>query len=290
MSDSADPSPRRGLLGRLTHLFAGEPQTRDDLIKLLRAASDRNLLDHETLAIIEGALAISELTVRDVMVPRSQMDVLHVDDSIEAITRMVVTTNHSRFPVVGTSRDDVLGIFLAKELLRYYAGQSFDLRDSLRPAVFVPESKRLDLLLREFRLRRNHMAIVADEYGAVTGLITIEDVLEEIVGDIDDEYDFDEEEAIVAEAEGTLRVRADLSLADFDDQFATQFDAIDGVDTIGGLVIHQLGRVPRAHERVTVAGWQFEVLRADGRRLYWVRVTPPQPNSSSAAGEGAGPR
>ncbi|BBD76943.1 HlyC/CorC family transporter [Hydrogenophilus thermoluteolus] len=284
MSDSTEPSSTKGLWARLTHLFSSEPETREELLELLRSACERNLLDAEALAIIEGALALSNLTVRDVMVPRSQMDVIRVDDSIEAITRLVVETNHSRFPVVGEDKDDVLGIFLAKELLRYYAGEPFDLRDSLRPAVFVPESKRLDILLREFRVRRNHMAIVADEYGGVAGLVTIEDVLEQIVGEIDDEYDFEaEEDAIVAEQDGSFRVRADLELADFDEAFATRFDETEEADTVGGLLIHHLGRLPHIHETITLNGWRFEVVRADGRRVYWVRVHKLQaPEAESA--------
>ncbi|GAB6050539.1 transporter associated domain-containing protein [Hydrogenophilus islandicus] len=276
MSDSSEPSSSKGLWARLIHFFATEPESREELIELLRSACERNLLDAEALQIIEGALALSNLTVRDVMVPRSQMDVIRIDDSIEEITRLVVATNHSRFPVVGENKDDVLGIFLAKELLRYYAGEPFDLRDSLRPAIFVPESKRLDILLREFRIRRNHMAIVADEYGGVAGLVTIEDVLEQIVGEIEDEYDFEEsEEAIVPEEDGAFRVRADLELSAFDEAFGTRFDEAFAADTLGGLLIHHLGRVPHIHERITLDGWRFEVLRADGRRLYWVRVHRP---------------
>ncbi len=276
MSTADEPSPRSSLWSRLTALFAKEPETREEVLELLRQAFERNLFDADTLAIIEGAFALSRLTVRDVMVPRSQMDVIRVDASIEEITRMAVRTNHSRFPAVGSSKDDVVGIFLAKELLRYYAGEPFDVRDSLRPAVFVPDSKRLDVLLREFRLRRNHMAIVADEYGGVAGLVTIEDVLEQIVGEIADEYDYEEEDeaAILPENDGSYRVRGSIELKQFDEYFHTDFDAESDQDTLAGLLLQRFERVPRAGDVLEWSGWRFEVLRADARRLYWVRVMP----------------
>jgi len=274
MKDDDEPS-HRSWWDRLTAFWSREPETREELLEVLRSACERNLFDAEALSIIEGALAISELRVRDVMVPRSQMDVIRIDDPIEEIARFVVETNHSRFPAIGESKDDVVGIFLAKDLIRHFAGFPFDLRDSLRPAVFVPESKRLDLLLREFRRRRNHMAIVADEYGGVSGLVTIEDVLEQIVGDIEDEYDFDEpEDAIRLEADGSYRVKATMELIDFNEAFGTEFSDEES-DTIGGLVIHRLGRLPQRGECVDIDGWTFEVLRADSRRLHWLRVRPP---------------
>ncbi|WP_142811637.1 HlyC/CorC family transporter [Tepidiphilus olei] len=274
MKDDDEPS-HRSWWDRLTAFWSREPETREELLEVLHSACERNLFDAEALSIIEGALAISELRVRDVMVPRSQMDVIRIDDPIEEIARFVAETNHSRFPAIGESKDDVVGIFLAKDLIRHFAGFPFDLRDSLRPAVFVPESKRLDLLLREFRRRRNHMAIVADEYGGVSGLVTIEDVLEQIVGDIEDEYDFDEpEDAIRLEADGSYRVKATMELIDFNEAFGTEFSDEEG-DTIGGLVIHRLGRLPQRGECVDIDGWTFEVLRADSRRLHWLRVRPP---------------
>ena len=277
MKDDDEPS-HRSWWDRLTAFWSREPETREELLEVLRSACERNLFDAEALSIIEGALAISELRVRDVMVPRSQMDVIRIDDPIEEIARFAAETNHSRFPAIGESKDDVLGIFLAKDLIRYFAGLPFDLRDSLRPAVFVPESKRLDLLLREFRRRRNHMAIVADEYGGVSGLVTIEDVLEQIVGEIEDEYDFDEpEDAIRLEADGSYRVKATMELIDFNEAFGTEFSDEES-DTVGGLVIHRLGRLPQRGERVEIDGWTFEVLRADSRRLHWLRVRPPAPS------------
>ncbi|HRP67687.1 MAG TPA: CBS domain-containing protein, partial [Thauera sp.] len=184
-----DSSPKPSLLERLSAFLSREPEDRDELLAQLHAAFDRNLIDADALSIIEGALEMSDMQVRDVMVPRAQMDCVHLDDPIDAIVNFAMDTAHSRFPAIGDGKDDVAGILLAKDLLRYFAGREFDLRDMLRPAVFVPESKRLNVLLREFRVSRNHMAIVVDEYGGVAGLVTIEDVLEQIVGDIEDEYD-----------------------------------------------------------------------------------------------------
>ena len=188
-SQNKSPNRRHKLLERLTALLMREPEDREELLALLRGAFERSLLDADALSIIEGALQVSDMQVRDIMVPRSQMDVVSLDDAIEKITEFAIETSHSRFPVIGEHKDDVIGILLAKDLLRYFAGKEFDLRDSLRPAVFVPESKRLNVLLREFRASRNHMAIVVDEYGGVAGLVTIEDVLEQIVGEIEDEHD-----------------------------------------------------------------------------------------------------
>jgi len=191
MDDPSKPS----WLERLSAFLLREPEDREELIELLHSAFDRNLFDADALAMIEGVLQVSELCVGDIMIPRSQMDVLSVDQAVPDFLPFVMETAHSRFPVIGDNKDQVLGILLAKDLLRYFATpDDFDLRDSLRPAVFIPESKRLNVLLREFRETRNHMAIVVDEYGGVAGLVTIEDVIEQIVGDIEDEYDFDETE------------------------------------------------------------------------------------------------
>jgi magnesium and cobalt transporter len=213
------------------------------------------------------------MTVRDVMIPRSQMDCVSIDDEPEAFIPMVIETKHSRFPVVGESKDDVVGILLAKELLNYYRNpEGFSVRDTLRPAVFVPESKRLNVLLREFRASRNHMAIVVDEYGGVAGLVTIEDVLEQIVGEIEDEYDFDEaSDNILAEPGNRWRVKALTQIADFNAAFSTSF-ADDEHDTVGGLVIHRLGRLPKRGELVAIDGFRFQVLRADSRRVYTLIV------------------
>ena len=271
--ETDDPSHKPSWLERLSTLLLREPEDREELVALLHSAFERNLLDAEALAMIEGVLEVSELAVRDVMVPRSQMDVVSVDDAVETFLPYVMETAHSRFPVIGDSKDEVLGILLAKDLLSYFADRdAFDLRDSLRPAVFIPESKRLNVLLREFRQTRNHMAIVVDEYGGVAGLITIEDVLEQIVGDIEDEYDFDETEShIVPGKNGRWRVKAITELDDFNDYFHTGF-AGDGIDTVGGLVVNELGHLPKRGETVVRQGWRFTVLRADSRRLQMLLV------------------
>ncbi len=267
-SDSHKPT----LLERLSSFLMREPEDREQLLELLHGAFERNLLDGDALSIIEGALSVSDMQVRDVMVPRAQMDVLGIDDSIERITEFVIGATHSRYQVVGESKDDVIGILLAKDLLPHFAGKEFDLRDTLRPAVFIPESKRLNVLLREFRASRNHMAIVVDEYGGVAGLVTIEDVLEQIVGDIEDEYDFDEAAGnIVLDNVGRYRVKATAGIAGFNEAFGTAFPDED-YDTVGGLVIHQLGRLPRRNEVVTVDGIRLQVLRADSRRVHTLLV------------------
>ena len=282
-----DSSPSRpSLLERLSAfagtLFTHEPETREELVEVLRQSFDKHLLDAEALAIIEGAIQVADLQVRDIMVPRAQMDVVQVDKSIEKITSFAIQTAHSRFPVVGENKDDVIGILLAKDLLRHFAGQEFDLRDMLRPAVFVPESKRLNVLLREFRASRNHMAIVVDEYGGVAGLVTIEDVLEQIVGDIEDEYDFDEAAGqIVLDQTGRYRVKATTSIEDFNEAFATAIPD-DEFDTVGGLVITHLGRLPKRGETLELDGFKILVLRADSRRVHTLvveRVTVSDPDS-----------
>lgn len=270
-----DPSRSRpSLFERLSLLLLGEPEDREQLLQLLRGAHDRNLMDADALSIIEGALQVSEMQVRDIMVPRAQMDVVSVDDPPEKLVDFVLETAHSRFPAVGESKDDVIGILLAKDLLRYFAGKEFDLRDSLRPAVFIPESKRLNVLLREFRASRNHMAIVVDEYGGVAGVVTIEDVLEQIVGDIEDEYDFDEAAGnIVLDNAGRYRVKAATEIGDFNTAFGTSFSD-ENYDTVGGLVIHALGRLPKRNEVIVIDGLRLQVLRADSRRVHTLLVDP----------------
>lgn len=268
-----DPSPSKpNFLERLSSLLMREPEDREQLLNLLHGAYERNLLDADALSIIEGALAVSDIQVRDIMVPRAQMDVIDIKDSPEEVARSVIDAAHSRFPVIGENRDDIIGILLAKDLLNHFTGREFDLRDSLRPAVFIPESKRLNVLLREFRASRNHMAIVVDEYGGVAGLVTIEDVLEQIVGDIEDEYDFDETaDNIVLDNTGRYRVKATTEIEDFNNAFETSLEQ-DGYDTIGGFVIHTLGRLPKRGEIMTVENLRFTVLRADSRRVHTLVV------------------
>ena len=264
------------LLERLSSLLMREPKDRERLRQVLHGCFERNLLDGDALSIIEGALSVSDMQVRDIMVPRAQMDVISIRDSLEKITAFVVEATHSRYPVTGENRDDIVGILLAKDLLRHFAGKEFDLRDTLRPAVFIPESKRLNVLLREFRASRNHMAIVVDEYGGVAGLVTIEDVLEQIVGDIEDEYDFDEaSDNILPEPGGRFRVKAMTQIADFNAAFGTQFPD-ETADTVAGLVIAHLGRLPKRGETISIGGLRFQVLRADSRRVYTLLVEKPK--------------
>jgi magnesium and cobalt transporter len=271
-----DPS-RPSLLERLSALLLREPEDREQLLALLRSAYQRNLLDADALSMIEGALTVSEMPVRDIMVPRAQMDVIDVNEPVDKFIPQVIATAHSRFPVIDQNRDDVIGVLLAKDLLRHYAGEEeFNVREMLRPAVFVPESKRLNVLLREFRASRNHMAIVVDEYGGVAGLVTIEDVLEQIVGDIEDEYDFDEaSDNILLESSGRYRVKALTQIADFNAAFGTGFSDEEH-DTVGGLVIAHLGRLPKRGEFVVIDGHKFQVLRADSRRVYTLLVDKPK--------------
>ena len=287
MDDSADKaSDRPKLLERLTALLTREPEDREDLLDLLRGAFERRLLDADALSMIEGVLSVSETTVRDIMIPRAQMDCVSIDDEPPDFLPVILETKHSRFPVIGESKDEVIGILLAKELLNYYAKpEGFVLRDTLRPAVFIPESKRLNVLLREFRANRNHIAIVVDEYGGVSGLVTIEDVLEQIVGDIEDEYDFDESiDNVIPEANGRFRVKAQTEIADFNTHFGTKFEN-EEFHTVGGLVLKAFGRLPKRGEATTLQGLRFRVLRADSRRLHTLqvdRVTPPPADEDAA--------
>ena len=271
-----DPS-RPSLLERLSALLMREPGDRSELAQLLRSAYSRNLLDADAMSIIEGAMTVSEMQVRDIMVPRAQVDFIDIKEPVESIIPQVISTAHSRFPVIDDNRDDVIGVLLAKDLLRYYAGEEeFNVREMLRPAVFVPEAKRLNVLLREFRASRNHMAIVVDEYGGVAGLVTIEDVLEQIVGDIEDEYDFDEaSDNILPEQGGRFRVKALTQIADFNAAFDTRFPD-EAADTVGGLIIKELGRLPKRGESVVIEGVRFNVLRADSRRVYTLLVDKPR--------------
>jgi|PlaIllAssembly_1097288.scaffolds.fasta_scaffold05213_6 magnesium and cobalt transporter len=271
MDDSRASKP--SLLDRLGAILMREPEDRDQLIELLQSAHTRNILDADALSIIEGALGVSEMSVRDVMIPRSQMDVIDIHETPDKFIPYVIGTGHSRFPVIDRDRDHVIGILLAKDLLRFYAGEEeFDVRDMLRPVVFVPESKRLNVLLRDFKTNRNHMAIVVDEYGGVAGLVTIEDVLEQIVGEIEDEYDYEEAgDNIIREKSGRFRVKAQVPIADFNESFGTEFPDEEH-DTIGGLVISRFGRLPKRGESAVIGGLKFHVLRADSRRLHTLQV------------------
>jgi|HigsolmetaAR201D_1030396.scaffolds.fasta_scaffold05860_4 magnesium and cobalt transporter len=264
-------------LRRITDTFSSEPRDMEGLVEVLQQARDRGIINPDAHEMLEGVLEVSEMQVRDIMVPRSQMVVVNRDDRPEAILPVVIESGHSRFPVIGDDRDQVVGILLAKDLLRYFAeggGEHFDIKEVLRPVVFIPESKRLNVLLKEFRVSHHHMAIVVDEYGGVSGLVTIEDVLEQIVGDIGDEYDVDDELDIRKEGECQFTVRAQTPIEDFNAYFGTQFSD-DEFDTIGGLAINLLGRLPRRGESFTLGGLDFRVLRADRRRLETLRVITP---------------
>ena len=268
------PKPAGGWLRRLVESLAGEPQDLAELGEVLADARDRGLIEADVLTMLEGVLQVSGTQVRDVMVPRSQMVVIQRDEPPERILPIVIESGHSRFPVVGDDRDEIAGILLAKDLLRYFAQADaghFDIRECLRPAVLIPESKRLNVLLREFRVSHNHMAIVVDEYGGVSGLLTIEDVLEEIVGEIGDEYDVDEGEGIRREGERTYSVPALTRIEEFNAVFGTRY-ADEEFDTIGGLVLHELGRMPRRGESIEIGGVELVVQRADRRRIETLRV------------------
>ena len=278
--------PSGSWLRRLLESLSGEPQDLDELSEVLTDARERGLIDTDVFAMLEGVLQVSEIQVRDVMVPRSQMVVIQRDEPPERILPVVVESGHSRFPVVGEDRDEVVGILLAKDLLRYFAeggkGQ-FNIRECVRPAVFIPESKRLNVLLKEFRVSHNHMAIVVDEYGGVSGLLTIEDVLEQIVGDIGDEYDVDEGEGIRKEAERVFAVPALTRIEEFNGTFGTRFSD-EEFDTIGGLILHELGRMPRRGEAIEIGGLELKVVRADRRRIETLRVTTPRDLELPGAG------
>lgn len=275
---NAEDRPSHGsfagrLLERLFPNASNEPETKDQLVELLRAAKNRALFDTEALSMMEGVLQVSDLQVRDIMIPRAQMVVVGRDDTLDQILPVLVESAHSRFPVIGEDRAEVVGTLLAKDLLQYFgnSAKKFKLRNIIRSAVFVPESKRLDVLLREFRASRNHMAIVVDEYGAAAGVVTIEDVLEQIVGEIEDEYDFDEGAFIMRRGEDSFTAKAHTTLEDFNEYFNTGFDD-DGFDTIGGLVLNALGHMPKRGEQVEVGGFRFEVIGADSRKIRLLNI------------------
>ncbi|MBC7943795.1 MAG: CBS domain-containing protein [Burkholderiales bacterium] len=267
-----DERAKPNWLERLGALLLREPEDREQLIELLHSAFERDLLDADALSMIEGVLQVAELQARDIMVPRGQMGVIDVNDEPEQFMPMVIATAHSRFPVIDDSKDNVIGILLAKDLLRYYAGTEFKIRELLRPAVFIPETKRLNILLKDFRSNRNHMAIVVDEYGGVAGLLTIEDVLEEIVGEIEDEYDFDEtEDNIVQDRNGLFRVKALTEIDDFNVALGTSYSD-EEYDTVGGMVLNHFGRLPERGEEIHFDNLKFKVLRADSRRVHSLLV------------------
>jgi magnesium and cobalt transporter len=286
-SDDDNQPSSPSLLERLSQALLGEPSNRQELLEVLRASVTRNLMDRDTLDMIEGAVQVSDMQARDIMIPRGQMDVVDRNQEPAEYLPMVIETAHSRFPMVDGDKDKVIGILLAKDLLRYFhekeTDKRIDIEDMLRPAVFIPESKRLNILLREFRSSRNHMAIVVDEYGGVSGLVTIEDVLEQIVGNIEDEHDIDEEDVmILPRGNEHFVVKALLDLEDFNEHFGTNFSGED-IDTIGGLVLSSMGHLPKRGERITIGELSFKVLRSDSRRVHLLEVSPAAPVSEAAS-------
>jgi magnesium and cobalt transporter len=259
---------------RLGHLFSGEPRNRAELIEELRNAQANGLLSADTLPMLEGALKVTELSVDDVMVPRVQIVMIAADAPLADILSEVVESGHSRFPVHGEDKDEILGVLLAKDLLKFFGdGINFDIQSILRPAVLIPESMRLNVLLAEFRRSRNHMAVVVDEYGGVAGLITIEDVLEQIVGEIDDEHDDEEEPALMQmQSDGEWLVDALMPIADFNEEIGAAFSD-EEYDTIGGMATSEFGHLPEAGEEVAIGHYLFHVTEADDRRVQRFRVT-----------------
>jgi magnesium and cobalt transporter len=277
---------QRSWIDRLSQALLGEPQDREQLIHVLRDAQGRGLFDVDAQAMIEGVLQVTEMQVRDIMIPRSQMVVVDRDAEPDELIRIAIGSGHSRFPVIGDSRDEVVGVLLAKDLLRYSSKRGDadgpSVRELLRPAVFVPESKRLNVLLKEFRASRNHLAMVVDEYGGVAGMVTIEDVLEQIVGEIEDEHDIDEESFIRKYSDASFTVKALTPIEDFNEYFATQFSD-EEFDTIGGLVTDKLGRLPKRGETIIIENMSFKILNADNRRIRLMKVTLLRaPNSAPA--------
>ncbi len=274
MSEDPPSTPsHRTWFARLTQALSGEPQSREELIEELRHAQTNGLLSNDTLSMIEGAIQVAELTVADVMVPRAQTVFIPVDASQKDILNIVIESGHSRFPVHDGDKDEILGILLAKDLLRCLAkGAACDIRALLRPVAMIPDSKRLNILLKEFRLSRSHMAIVVDEYGGVAGLVTIEDVLEQIVGDIDDEHDIDDGSKLIQpQPDGRFLVSALTPIADFNERFGTEFSD-DEFDTVGGMVTSEMGHLPEAGEEAELGSFHFQVTKADARRVHQFAV------------------
>ena len=282
--DRASNGPTyRVWMDRLSQALSGEPKDRDQLIHLLREAQGRGLFDVDAQGMIEGVLQVADMQARDIMIPRSQMVVVSRDADPEELISVAIGSGHSRFPVIGDSRDEVVGVLLAKDLLRYSAAKGsepFAIRDVLRPAVFVPESKRLNVLLKEFRASRNHLAIVVDEYGGVAGMGTIEDVLEQIVGEIEDEHDVDEDTFIRQYSEVSFTVKALTPIEDFNDYFGSDFSQ-EEFDTIGGLVTHKIGHLPRRGETIILDNFRFQIVNAGNRRIHLMKVTVQQDSDTA---------
>ena len=264
---------QKSLIERISHFLTGEPQDQEDLLAILRESQEKRLLDSEALAMMEGVMHVAEMRVRDIMIPRSQMVVVPGDAELETIFPLVIEFAHSRFPVIEEDRSKVIGILLAKDLLAHALNnKQLKVADIMRPASVVPESKRLNVLLKEFRTERNHMAIVVDEYGSAAGLVTIEDILEQIVGKIEDEHDEDEtREYIYRRNDHEFIVNALTPIEEFNQYFSAQFED-DECDTVGGLIVQQLEHFPKKGEKIVIDDFYFEVLRADNRRVHLLRL------------------
>jgi magnesium and cobalt transporter len=273
MADAENSGSKKGWLDRIYSIFTGEPQNQKQLLDLLKNLQKRQLLGADEYTMIEGVLQVDDMQVRDIMIPRGQMIVLDHEDSLPEIIEKITASGHSRFPVIDDDKDDVVGILLAKDLLQLSLEKSeyFEINEYIRPASFIPESKRLNVLLKDFRLNRNHMAMIVDEYGGVSGLITIEDVLEQIVGKIDDEHDEDEEVDIQPHGANRYSVRALTPLPEFNEYFDTDFES-EVIETIGGFVLRQIGHLPVRGESVTVNHLTFKVLNADSRQVHLYQV------------------
>lgn len=276
MSEDRSSNGQRSWLEKITQAFVHEPKNRQELLELLREAHSNKLLDSEALSIVEGAIQVADLQVRDIMVPRSQMITIKAVQTPKDFLPSVIDAAHSRYPVMGENHDEVLGVLLAKDLLPLIlqgSTEGFNIKDLLRPATFVPESKRLNVLLREFRANHNHMAIVIDEYGGVAGLVTIEDVLEQIVGDIEDEHDVEEDSYIKPLPSGDFLVKALTPIENFNEFFDSEFSD-DEFDTVGGLVMSAFGHLPKRNETTVIGAYRFRILNADSRRIHLLRITP----------------
>ncbi len=272
-SNGATP---RSWLERLSHVLSGgEPRDKSELLELLRDAQQRDLLEVDALMMIEGVMQVSEMQVRDIMIPRAQLAVLQQDSTLDELLPVIAESGHSRFPVIGEDINEVVGLILAKDLLPYFIGdrrKEFKVRDVLRPAVFVPESKRLNILLKDFRANRNHMAIVVDEFGSAAGLVTVEDVVEQIVGEIEDEHDIDEDIFIKKQSDNRFIIKALTPIEEFNDYFKASFSD-DEFDTIGGLVMQAFSRMPERGEKITIDCYHMKVLSADSRRIHLLEVS-----------------
>lgn len=282
MSEDSSSNGHKSWLDKLAQAFAQEPKTRQDLFDILQEANRNKLLDNDALAIVEGAIQIADLQVRDIMIPRSKMISIKACQSPDQFLPAIIDAAHSRYPVIGENNDEVLGILLAKDLLPLIGKQddNFDLRNLIRPCNFVPESKRLNVLLKEFRANHNHMAVVIDEYGGVAGLVTIEDVLEQIVGDIEDEHDVEQDSYFRTLPTGDYIVKALTPVDDFNEFFNSGFSE-DEFDTIGGLVMSAFGHLPKRNETIEIDHMRFRILNADSRRLHLLRITPLDKNAES---------